>query len=166
MISYDAILASFNPKAGITRVALASLVSHFWHFDIFGILASWDLKVDIIRDQRCLGLGIFALSWCLLLDLIMPKCPKRCQNQKTIESPEYLVRNPVQAALQSNKRLKAKHLKKKTFGLAWPWDRRGPGTYPRFVQSPLMIDLWMEECPILMIFSYFLWKWRWSPSQD
>ena len=52
------------------------------------------------------------------------------------------------------------------FGLAWPWDPRGPGTYSRFVQSPLMIDLWMEECQIWMIFSYFLWKWRWSPSQD
>ena len=51
------------------------------------------------------------------------------------------------------------------FGLAWPWDPRGPGTYSRFVQSPLMIDLWMEECPILMIFSYFWRKWRWSPSQ-
>ena len=52
------------------------------------------------------------------------------------------------------------------FGLAWPWDPRGPGTYSKFVQSPLMIDLWMEECQILMIFSYFSWKWRWSPSQD
>ena len=52
------------------------------------------------------------------------------------------------------------------FNLAWPSDPRGPGTYLRFVQSPLMIDLWMEECPILMIFSSFWWKWRWSPSQD
>ena len=52
------------------------------------------------------------------------------------------------------------------FGLAWPWDPRGPGTYSKFVESPLMIDLWMEECQILMIFSYFSWKWRWSPAQD
>ena len=36
-----------------------------------------------------------------------------------------------------------------------PRNPRGPGTYSRIVQSPLMIDLWMEECPILMIFSYF-----------
>ena len=80
---------------------------------------------------------------------------------------EYLVRNPVEAALQSNKRLKAKHFFFfNIFGLAWPWDPRGPGTNSRFVQSPLMIDLWMEECPTLMIFSYFWWKWRWSPSQD
>ena len=67
---------------------------------------------------------------------------------------EYLVRNPVQAALQSNKRLNAKHFFE-YFGLALPGDPMGPGTYSRFVQSPLMIDLWMEECPILMIFSYF-----------
>ena len=32
------------------------------------------------------------------------------------------------------------------FGLAWPWDPRGPGTYSKFVQNPLMIDLWIEEC--------------------
>ena len=38
------------------------------------------------------------------------------------------------------------------FGLAWPWDPRGPGTYFKFVQNPLMIDLWMEECQFLMIF--------------
>ena len=37
---------------------------------------------------------------------------------------------------------------------------RGPGIYSRFVQSPLVIDLWMKECQILMIFSYFSWKWR------
>ena len=51
-------------------------------------------------------------------------------------------------------------------GLAWLWDPRGPGTYSRFVQSPLMIELWMEECPSLTIFSNFSWKWRWSPYQD
>ena len=37
------------------------------------------------------------------------------------------------------------------FGLAWPWDRRGPGTYSRFVQSPLMIDLCM-----VVLFMYLL----------
>ena len=66
---------------------------------------------------------------------------------------------------QSNKRLNAKHFLN-IFGLAWPWDPRGPWTYYKFVQSSLMIDLWMEECPILMIFSYFSWKWWWSPAQD
>ena len=84
LISYNGILASIDPKACITRVALASLVSHFRHlgiFDIFGILASWDSKVHIIRDQRCLGFGIFVLSWCLILGLMMPKCPK-CQKCK------------------------------------------------------------------------------------
>ena len=79
------------------RIALASLVYNFCHFgifdifDIFGILASWDSKVDIIREQRCLEFGIFALSWCLLLSLMMLKCPKcqkkkSCQNQKMNES--------------------------------------------------------------------------------
>ena len=52
------------------------------------------------------------------------------------------------------------------FGLAWPWDPRGPETYSKFVQNPLIIDLWMEECQILMIFSYFSWKWRRSLAQD
>ena len=33
-------------------------------------------------------------------------------------------------------------------------------------QSPLLIDLWMEECQILMIFSYFSWKWKLIPAQD
>ena len=52
------------------------------------------------------------------------------------------------------------------FGSAWPWDPRGPGTYSKFLQSPLMIDLWMEECQILMIFPYFSWKCRRSSAQD
>ena len=90
VISYYAFLASFDPKAGITRVALASFVSHFWHFgifDIFILFASWDSKVDIIRYQRCLGFGIFALSWCLLVGLMMPKCQK-CQNAKKKMMPK------------------------------------------------------------------------------
>ena len=93
------------------------------------------------------------------------KQKKRKNRIHNISNSEYLVRNAVQAALQSNKRLKAKHLLN-IFGLAWPWDPRGPWTYSRFVQSPRMIDLCMEDCPILMIFSYFSWKWRWRPSQD
>ena len=52
------------------------------------------------------------------------------------------------------------------FVLAWPWDPRGPGTYSKFVQSPLMIELWNEECQSLMIFPYFSWKYRRSPAQD
>ena len=32
------------------------------------------------------------------------------------------------------------------FGLAQPWDPRGQGTYSKFCQSPLMIDLWKESC--------------------
>ena len=67
---------------------------------------------------------------------------------------EYLVRNPVQAALQSNERLKA-NIFLKYFWLGMTLRPGGPGTYFKFVQSPLMIDLWMEECRILMIFSYF-----------
>ena len=31
------------------------------------ILALWDPKAGIIRDQSCFGLGIFGLSWCLIL---------------------------------------------------------------------------------------------------
>ena len=31
------------------------------------ILASWDPKAGIIRNWRCFGLGIFCLSWCLIL---------------------------------------------------------------------------------------------------
>ena len=35
---------------------------------IFGIiLASWDTKAGIIRYRSCFGLGIFGLSWCLVL---------------------------------------------------------------------------------------------------
>ena len=45
------------------------------------------------------------------------------------------------------------------FGLAWPWDPRGPGTYSKFVQNTLMIDLWMEdlkwECPYFYSRFYF-----------
>ena len=78
-----------------------------------------------------------------------------------ISNSEYLVRNPVQAALRSNKRRKAI-----MFLNIFGWDPRGPGTYSKFVQSPLMIVLWMEECQILVIFSYFSWKWRWIPAQD
>ena len=52
------------------------------------------------------------------------------------------------------------------FGLAGPWDPSVLDTNSKFVESPLLIDWWMEECKILMIFSYFLWKWRWIPAQD
>ena len=79
-----------------------------------------------------------------------------------ISNSEYLVRNSVQAAVKSNKRLKAKHL----FEFFLAWNDTKTQTYSRFVQSSLMIDLWMEECPILMIFSYFSCKWRLSPAQD
>ena len=49
---------------------------HFWHL---GILRS---KKYIIKDQSCLDFGIFALSCCFLLNLIMPKCQRcqKCQN--------------------------------------------------------------------------------------
>ena len=82
-----------------------------------------------------------------------------------ISNSEYLVRNPVQAALWSNKRQKGKKLWN-MFGLAWPWDPRGPGIYSKFVLSPLMIDLWMEVCHILMICPYFSWKSRRSSAKD
>ena len=51
----------------------------FYHFVIFDILRS---KEGIIAHQSCLE-G-FALPWCILLNLMMPKCQK-CQNaQKKI----------------------------------------------------------------------------------
>ena len=52
------------------------------------------------------------------------------------------------------------------FGLPWPWDLRGPGTYSKLVQSPLLIDLMIDECQILMIFSFFSWKCRRSSAWD
>ena len=93
VISYGVILASFDAKAGITRVALASLVSNFWHFGIFGFfwhLASWDLKVGIIRDQMCLNFSSSTFSWWLLLGVMMPKCPKypNAKTSKKIPKPE------------------------------------------------------------------------------
>ena len=107
MVIFGIILASLVPKCSIISQMspwlLWSLMMPFWHlliqkqvtlellwhhwslifgiFDIFGILASWDLKEDIIRDQRCLGFGIIALTWCLLLGPLMPKCQK-CQKKK------------------------------------------------------------------------------------
>ena len=78
---------------------------------------------------------------------------------------QHLITNPVQSALPSNKRQRAKHFLN-IFGSAWPWDLRGPGPYSNFLQSPLMIDLWMEEGQILMIFPYFSWKCRRSSTQE
>ena len=52
------------------------------------------------------------------------------------------------------------------FGFSGPWHPRLPETCSLFAQSPLLIDLWIKECQILMIFYYFSWKWRRSPSQD
>ena len=96
MVIVGIILASLVPKCSIIRYFRCHLGfcdiwrCHFDFFDIFGILAYWDSKVDIIRDQRFLSFGIFALSWCLLLgfhDAKMSKIPKKiCQNQKRIES--------------------------------------------------------------------------------
>ena len=86
-------------------------------------------------------------------------------NQLCISNSEYLVRDPVQAALPSNKKQNAKFFLN-TFGSALPWDPRGPGSYSKFLQSPLMIDLWMEEYQILMKFTYFTWKGSRRLAQD
>ena len=52
------------------------------------------------------------------------------------------------------------------FVFSGPWHQRLPETCSLFAQTPLLIDLWIKECQILMIFYYFSWKlWR-SPSQD
>ena len=45
-------------------------------------------------------------------------------------------------------------------------DPSGLVTYSKFVKSPLMIDLWMEDCQIFIIFPYFSWKCRRGPAQD
>ena len=122
MVIFGIILASLLPKCSIIRylrwhlgfsdllwchfwhlliqkqVSLASLVPHFWNFgifDIFGVLASWDSKVHIIRDQRCLGFGIFALSWCQLLGLMMPKCQKCQEDKKKMPKPENEWKPPI-----------------------------------------------------------------------
>ena len=92
------------------------------------------------------------------------QCPK-LQKQIFISHSQYLVTNPVQSALPSNKGQKGKHFFK-IFGSARPWDQRGQGTYSKFLQSPLIIHLWMEECQILMIFPYFSEKCRRSSAQD
>ena len=56
MISYGAILASFDPKAGITRVALASFglsflafwnFLHFWHFGILRLKSKHHLRSEV-----------------------------------------------------------------------------------------------------------------------
>ena len=52
------------------------------------------------------------------------------------------------------------------FCLAGPWDLSVPVTYQKLFESPLLIDLEVEQCQILIIFSYFSWKCRWSPAQD
>ena len=78
---------------------------------------------------------------------------------------EHLVTNPVQSVLPSSKRQRAK-IFINILGSAWPWDPRGPGPYSNFLQCPLMIDLWMEEGQILMIFPYFSWKCRRSSTQE
>ena len=40
------------------------------------------------------------------------------------------------------------------------------GTYPKSIHSQLLIDLWMEDFQIWMIFSFFSWKCWESPDQD
>ena len=50
------------------------------------------------------------------------------------------------------------------FGLAGPRDPSVPDTNSKLVESPLLTDLWVEECKILMIFLYLSLKW--SPAQD
>ena len=52
-------------------------------FGIFGILESWDPKVDM-KEQRCQNQGPSGFQWCLLLNLKMPKCQKcqKCKNAK------------------------------------------------------------------------------------
>ena len=63
---------------------------------------------------------------------------------------EYLVRNAVKAALRSYSRQKKK--KKKT--LEDCETQVFLDTYSKFVQTPLLIDLWMEDCTIFMKLSY------------
>ena len=70
----------------------------FWHLGILTILASlailafWHLEIekDIIKDQSCLDFGIFALSCCFLLNLIIPKCQRcqKCQNGQNAKMPK------------------------------------------------------------------------------
>ena len=51
------------------------------------------------------------------------------------------------------------------FGWVGPWFLSVPETFYKFPEGRLLIDLRMEECQILNIFSYFSWKFRWSPAQ-
>ena len=53
---------------------------------------------------------------------------------------EYLVRNPAEAALYSQKEKKAYKTK-----LAWQ-DPETPAFQEIFFESPVPIDLWMEDC--------------------
>ena len=66
------ILASFL-HLGILTILASLAFFAFWHLEI---------KKDTIKDQSCLDFGIFALSCCFLLNLIMPKCQRcqKCQN--------------------------------------------------------------------------------------
>ena len=74
---------------------------------------------------------LYSDNWPLLID----PCSLTLQSNS-----EYLVRNPVQAALPSNKRQKAK-ISLIFFGWARPGVPRGPGTCSKFVQSHLMIEI-------------------------
>ena len=51
------------------------------------------------------------------------------------------------------------------FGFSGVWHPRLPEFFSLFAQIPLLIDLWIKECKILMKFYYFSWKWRRSPYQ-
>ena len=63
-----------------------------------------------------------------------------------------MISNPIQSALRLCLRRQKAKLNWEFFGLAGPGDPRLPGTYSKLVQSPLLIDLWMEDCQILIIF--------------
>ena len=66
---------------------------------------------------------------------------------------EYLVRNAFKVALNPQKDLK-KGKSVISFFLG-PQDPSVLYNNSIFVESPLLIDVWVEECQILMTFSYF-----------
>ena len=69
-----------------------------------------------------------------------------------------LVRNPVCKALYPHKKRNQNKQKLKKNGWAGPCDPCFSETYSKFVKGLLLVDLWMENCQILMIFSYFFMK--------
>ena len=128
-----------------------------WHFDhlgifgIFGILASGDnKKKNIITDQSCLDLGIFALLCCFLLNFIMPKCQRcqKCQNGQNTKMPK--------KDAKTRKCLKAK--------ICFVWSHRMTNLF-RDLKISYLVCLWQgfllgrQDCnaPYPFFLSTFFW---------